>query len=77
MFRKACDWWSLEAELNDGKNIKFKLYMFKFGFRKFLTHDPYMVAVGQFFFFAALKILSEFMLPKMLYLGGTLSHLDK
>lgn len=70
--------WSLKAKLNDGKNIKFKLHMFKFGFRKFLTHDPYMIAVGQFFFFfAALKILSEFMLPKMLYLVGTLSHLDK
>lgn len=50
--------------------------MFKFGFREFLTHDPYMVAVQ--FFFAVLKILSEFMLPKTtLYLIGTLSHLDK
>lgn len=70
--------WSLKAKLNDGKNIKFKLHMFKFGFIKILTHDPYMIAVRQFFFvFASLKILSEFMLPKMLYLVGTLSHLDK
>ena len=52
--------------------------MFKFGFRKILTHDPYMVAVGHFFFFfCCLKNLSEFMLPKMLYLVRTLSHLGK
>lgn len=49
--------------------------IFKYGFREFLTHDPYIMVVQ---IFSILKILAKFMLPKtILYLVGTLSHLDK